>query len=423
MDQAGRDAAAEALRASAQKAASRGDSRAALTFAERGLALESTNKDTRLELAWLQVEALSSLGQQTRTVDLATRLEVDAIAAGRQDIEGRAIWAKAVAAWINPEGAGAKAALAELRRARDLLAAAGEWQYLTATLEFIGYEGWWYGEMEKAEVEWIEMIKVAQQHGLVDPEVQGILHLGQVAAMRGQPEVRRARLKEASQVVERGGSRLMRGRIMRQLGSFTSNNELEAEGRRLLTEAAAILDELGDSAELAMALQFIGDSWHREGNLAAAVENYRQAIPHNAEHVGFLPETQRRLATALLEMRDIEGAEKLAEEARRITVHDDWSTVAATMTVLGTVRAAQGRLEEAEELLRGAVNVLEGKEFGEFDEYLALGEFLYGTGRPIEGRQWLDRLRTELQTMAPEAPMRQFYERRAEAAESSASEG
>jgi tetratricopeptide (TPR) repeat protein len=423
IDGSERDAAAEALRASAQKAAVRRDSRAARSFAERGLALDPTSTNTRLDLTWLVVDALGNLGEFSAVTELAKQLEPAAVAAGRRDIEGRTMWAKAIAGWITPESANAQQALASIRRARDLLTEVGDWNYVVLAIEFLGYEGWWYGDMDKAEDEWVEAVKVAREHGLIDAEVQGVLHLGQVAAMRGQPEVRRARLREALELVEHGGSRLMRARIARQLGTFTSNNDSEDEGRRLMTEAAATLDELGDSEELCSALQFIGDSWHREGNLAAAIEYYRLAIPHVAEHVGYLPEAQRRLATALLEMGDIKGAEQLAEEARRVTINDDWSTVASTATVLGTVRAAQGRLEEAEELLRLGVDVLEGKDFGEFDEYLALGEFLCRTGRAAEGRQWLDRLRTLVATMSPTAPLRMFYERRAAAAEALATEG
>ena len=70
------------------------------------------------------------------------------------------------------------------------------------------------------------------------------------------------------------------------------------------------------------------------------------------------------VAQTLLDLGDVAGAAEHAETAVRLTPPDDWATVASTGMVLGLVREAQGRLDEAESLLREAVQVMGRTDFG-----------------------------------------------------------
>ena len=297
-----------------KKAQRRGDVRAQLTFAERGLALEPTGADVRLWLQFHQAESVGRLGEYSRSRALAAALIAEAAAAGRPQIEGRAFYLKSVGSWITPKSANAEQAIADLRRARALLTDAQDWRYLTYAVEFLGYEGWWFGDMDQAAERWQEMAAIAHEHGLVDREVQAIPHLGQVEAIRNRPEGRRARLKEALELADHGANRLTKARILRQLGTFTSINESAEEGRRMLRESATVLDELGDTEELTMAYQFEGDIDMMDGNYRAALTMYEKAMPYLQEHVGFLPEVERRAAGALLELGDVMEAESMARQ-------------------------------------------------------------------------------------------------------------
>ena len=111
------------------------------------------------------------------------------------------------------------------------------------------------------------------------------------------------------------------------------------------------------------AIQFEGDSWYRVGESAKAMELYRRVAPLLAEHIGYLPEVERRMAHALLDMGDIGEAETMALQAVAHTVEDDWATVASRAKTLGLVRAAQGRNDEAEALLRDAIATMLAREF------------------------------------------------------------
>jgi ATP/maltotriose-dependent transcriptional regulator MalT len=71
---------------------------------------------------------------------------------------------------------------------------------------------------------------------------------------------------------------------------------------------------------------------------------------------GYLCESQRVLAEVLLRQGKLEEAERYALEAVRTVGPEDASSIPTTRTTLGLVRAAQGKDEEAEAILRDAVD-------------------------------------------------------------------
>ena len=84
--------------------------------------------------------------------------------------------------------------------------------------------------------------------------------------------------------------------------------------------------------------------------------------------------------------------------------------------VLGLVREAQGRLDEAESLLREAVQVMGRTDFGALEEHLSLAEFLLRRGRTDEGNEWLAKARANVAKLHPDSPLRGYVDRRAAAA-------
>jgi tetratricopeptide (TPR) repeat protein len=72
---------------------------------------------------------------------------------------------------------------------------------------------------------------------------------------------------------------------------------------------------------------------------------------------GYLCESQRLLAELLTRRGKLEEAERYALEAMRTVGPTDVTSLATTRMALGVVRAAQGRDEEAEALLREAISI------------------------------------------------------------------
>jgi ATP/maltotriose-dependent transcriptional regulator MalT len=104
---------------------------------------------------------------------------------------------------------------------------------------------------------------------------------------------------------------------------------------------------------------------------------------------GYLCESQRILAEVLLGQGKVEEAERLALEAMQTVGPADVTSLATTRTALGLVRAAQGRDDEAEALLREAVERAADPTPGWIYRATvrALTRFLRARGRPDEAAE------------------------------------
>jgi ATP/maltotriose-dependent transcriptional regulator MalT len=106
----------------------------------------------------------------------------------------------------------------------------------------------------------------------------------------------------------------------------------------------------------------------RHGNTARAEDLARDAIRRlraTKEHA-FLVEAERTLAEVLVAQGRVTEAERVAEHARKtVGAQDIWSR-ASTLHALALVRAAQGRQEEAETLLRESLAIIEPTMYRRF---------------------------------------------------------
>ena len=104
---------------------------------------------------------------------------------------------------------------------------------------------------------------------------------------------------------------------------------------------------------------------------------------------GTLVESQRLLAQVLLDQGRLDDAERFALEARETVGAADVSSDSTTRLALGLVRAAQGRDDEAEQLLREAEEILRPTGFRRhrIAPLEALAAFLRARGREDEARE------------------------------------
>ena len=400
-----------ALETSARRSSLLDDSRAARSFAERALALEPEPGIQRLELETLLASALWRVGEFRQAADIATRLERDAAAAGRKDLQGRAILITAGDVWVSLESVDADRSLIELRRARDLLTEAGDDRALIDVLTWIGYGGWWHGDMKECEEAWEEVRRIAHQNGWLSREADALTLLARSWIYRNEPELVVQLLGQAADLARRGTSRLARARVERVLGTQVEQSGLPGEpdpwqrATELLSSSIVVLEEFGEVLEHQIALVNLGDIEFRRGNLEGALHYYEQAYPLVKNHAGYLPETQRRIAQVLVAQGDIAGAESNALEAVATVGHDDTFTVATTSMALGLVREAQGELVEAERLLRIAVESMRGTDFNAHEVYLELAEFLYRRGRVDEAGEAAEQARSQARRFGPNSPI------------------
>jgi tetratricopeptide (TPR) repeat protein len=178
------------------------------------------------------------------------------------------------------------------------------------------------------------------------------------------------------------------GRAHRFLGQlYLARGDYE-EAESQLAEARKYLEEVGAAWALGRTLNFSAWAAWQKGDLARAERLLRESIRILAplEDRATLCESQRSLAQLLVEQDKLDEAERLALEARHTVGPQDLTSLATTAMALGIVRAAQGRDEEAEQLLREAhATVVEtDHKRSQVETLFQLDKFLRERGRGDE---------------------------------------
>jgi tetratricopeptide (TPR) repeat protein len=129
--------------------------------------------------------------------------------------------------------------------------------------------------------------------------------------------------------------------------------------------ARDLFGEVGAAISLARAMMRIGRLLVKRGEVTEAEQLFRESIRilKPVEDRGTLCEVQRSLAEALLEQEKIDEAEVYALKAVETVGTQDVASQASTRKTLALVRAAQGRDDEAESLLRESIEILERSDY------------------------------------------------------------
>ncbi len=380
------------------KAGDRAMSREAFRTARR-LHLRAAELEPTLDHRYSAARAAWRLGDYTA---LAVEMEeLRAAAAEFEDrrLEGRALTALAEVALYSRGDARAARDLAE--RALDTLEPGdvarfdGYW-----TLSNIAS---WLGDTETVHSAAKSALDVARAAGREDYEALATIALA-------EDYIHRLRLDDAEPLVERAcelaassGSVVGRG-----LAENVRSCLLQERGRLEDAYAAAqashdLLGELGFTVREGKALIRMAVTSLALGEADRAEELLREAVRilKGVSDRAYLCEAQRRLAQLALARGDIAEAERLALEARESVGPDDRYSTQTTTLALGLVRAAQGRDEEAELLLRTALEGFEeyGLYAAEREALVALVGFLRDRDRSDEAEPYEARL-AELCTLS-----------------------
>jgi tetratricopeptide (TPR) repeat protein len=194
---------------------------------------------------------------------------------------------------------------------------------------------------------------------------------------------------ESGSVRARLGATLAYGGFLRRKG------ELDA-AETVLEEVRSTAAELGLDPPVAAALFDLGGIARLRGDHKRAEKQLREAVRLLAARGdrGLLPDYHAALAAILADLGKVEEGERLALEALAGGVPEDKGCRVTSLTALGAVRAAQGRDDEAEELLRSAVDLArEGSARAwELEPLERLAAFLRGRGREPEAAAYEARL-------------------------------
>src|SRR5262249_11044672 len=110
--------------------------------------------------------------------------------------------------------------------------------------------------------------------------------------------------------------------------------------------------------------------------------------------LGLLPDYHAALATTLADLGKVDEAERLALDAAAHAVQEDTSGQVFMITALASVRAAQGRDAEAEELFQRAIDLARESDLKLFERHPLeqLIEFLHRRGRDDDASGYEARL-------------------------------
>ena len=186
----------------------------------------------------------------------------------------------------------------------------------------------------------------------------------------------------------------VRGSILLRRGRFD-------EAADAFRTASELFDEIGAASDAGRTQQLEGVAVWQGGDPDRAERILREAVRQllSLEERAKVIEAQRTLAEIVLAKGHVEEAERWALSAVETVGMQDMMSRSNVRMVLGLVRAAQGRDEEAELLLREAIDALAETDYRnvEPEPLAAYARFLRERGRDDEADAIESRLDALLQ--------------------------
>ena len=368
---------AAALEVAGRRALSREANRSGRKLLLRAAELEPTleRRFHAARAAW----RLADLPAVSREME---RVAAEAAAEGDPEIEGGALTALAEVTLLRDGDLPRAKELA----ARGLAVLAPDDRF--RTLMVCAKIARWHGEMDEHEAYIRQGLELAQRLGRVDLEAQATRELAEAFATQLRHVDAMQMIERALVLAEESGSIIARAHALAEAGHVQIHiGELDA-AETSLEEARRLFTELGASMNLGRTLLRLGEIALERDDPTKAEKLARESIRvlKPLEDRGTLCESQRLLADALVGQGRLEEAERYALGAIETVGPHDVSSQASTRFSLALVRVGQGRVDEAEVLMRDACGRLEGSGYRslEVEAVARLDQFLRERGRPDE---------------------------------------
>ncbi len=248
--------------------------------------------------------------------------------------------------------------------------------------------GWWEGDLESVERYTHDALEIAREAGRADLESLALSELAAASLQRLELGKAEEILKSAASLAEASGSLSALAWSSRVRGSLLLRRGRFDEAAGAFRTASAFFDEIGAASDAGRTQQLEGVAVWQGGDADRAEQILREAVRQllSLEERAKVVEAQRTLAEIVLAKGHVEEAERWALSAVETVGMQDIMSRSNVRMVLGLVRAAQGRDEEAELLLREAVDALAETDFRnvEPEPLAAYARFLRERGRDDE---------------------------------------
>jgi class 3 adenylate cyclase/tetratricopeptide (TPR) repeat protein len=220
---------------------------------------------------------------------------------------------------------------------------------------------WWLGDADASRRHAQATVDIARAMNRRDLESLALSKLARLANVDDEPEQAGELVQRALELAEESGSREAYAFARSAAGGCLHRAEDLDGAESAYREALAAFEEIGAAGRVGWSQAMLATVEVRRGNVRAAEKLLREAVSRTraAQDAGFLVEAERQLAETLVRAGKIVEAEQVAEHARRTVGREDVWSRASTLHALGIVRAAQGRTEEADALLREALAIVE----------------------------------------------------------------
>jgi class 3 adenylate cyclase/tetratricopeptide (TPR) repeat protein len=344
-----RDAAA-ALEKAGLRALAREANRAGRKLLVRAVELEPT-----LERRYHAARGAWRLAELPTVSREMEEVVAEARQVGNRTIEGKALTALAEVALMRD---------ADFLRARQLAEAAlealGPDDRFT-TLLVLAKISRWEGAIDEQARYAREALELAQQAGRTDLEARATDELAHAFSTQLRDAEAQEMVERALELAEASGSIVARASALYESGQLAMRRRDLDVAEPLFEQARSLFAEAGAAWQHGRALNSLAWVASQRGDHVTAERLLREAIRmlQSLEDRGTLCESQRALAEELIVLGKLDEAERLALEAIETVGQHDVSSQATTRISLALVRAAQHRDQEAEDLLREALALIE----------------------------------------------------------------
>ncbi|HEX5246492.1 MAG TPA: AAA family ATPase [Gaiellaceae bacterium] len=345
--------AASALTHAGRRALSREAFRSA-----RKLLLRASELAPTLERRYFAGRAAWRLGDMTAVIVEMEDVAAVAASHGERRLQGRALTALAEAVLNQRADAIAARELAE--QAIDVLADEPpdvRFEAFRAATVVAA----WLGDGASFE-RWAKLaLEAARAAERKDQEVAITIGLAQAYILRLELDEAEPLVERVAELAEESGSVVGRAEALLARASLENFRGNETDAEAAYVAARELFHEVGNTAAEAAATMNIGRLAMLQGDLPRAEKLLADAVRtmKGLNDRARLCEAQRSLGELYVQLGRLEEAERLALEARESVGPEDRVSVSTTKASLAAVRAAQGRDDEAEHLLREAVDELE----------------------------------------------------------------
>jgi class 3 adenylate cyclase/tetratricopeptide (TPR) repeat protein len=324
----------------------------------RKLLLRSVELSPTLNRRYFAARAAWRLGDMTAVI--VEMEDVASVASAHDDrlLQGRALTALGEA--VLNQRADAVAARQIVHQAIDVLADEApeiRFEAFRAATQVAS----WLGDAETFDTYAHKALEAARAAGRKDQEATITHSLAQAYILRLELDEAEPLVARASELAEESGSVVGRAQALQVRGWLENWRENTRSAEAAWIAARDIYREIGNTAEEAGATMWIGRAAATLGDTARAEKLLTHAMQtmKGLNDRAKLCEAQRSLADLYVSLGRLEEAERLALEARASVGAEDRVSGPTTKISLANVRAAQGRDDEAEVLLREATDELE----------------------------------------------------------------